>query len=313
MAYLRAMMSFNRIGAQVWHNTYTANSAETWPNKDALGFLHYLITQWYNDLPDNLKLKQPDMRVPPDRGLQRLRLLLHLRSNQIQILLYQPALYSIQRFRKYPGHVVLLVNTAKDMIQKLDELNRTTTIYQTQQTYFNHFLISALGVIFLAVTLNPTEFAGQVRQEFHLALDLVRRLGTKSAVSKRMWKMIRGLRKLGGSLGHTNSQDSSGDDNDHGGDRGLDFSHQANVGLFGSDADALGPIDPWSGLQMTKELSDLFRAIDNDRDASFFDTFSVNVSGGTASVEPGSNPHPEARFQCDFSDLLVDLWTEVLP
>lgn len=97
---------------------------------------------------------------------------------------------------------------AKDCIQKLDHLNKTTDIYQTQQMCFNHFLVSALGIIFLAVALAPAVYRSVVRDEFHMALDLVRGLSEKSYVSKRLWKIIRGLRQAGFTLGLTGNQRS---------------------------------------------------------------------------------------------------------
>jgi hypothetical protein len=65
----------------------------------------------------------------------------------------------------------------------------------------NYFLTSALAVLFLAVAHAPAEFNTQVRDEFHMALDLVRGLSTTSYVSKRLWKTIKMLKEVGPRLG----------------------------------------------------------------------------------------------------------------
>ncbi|PNP74646.1 hypothetical protein FNYG_11982 [Fusarium nygamai] len=51
----------------------------------------------------------------------------------------------------------MLAGITKGIIQKLHRLDQTTDIYQIHQVCFNHFLKSALGVIFLAVNLDESE------------------------------------------------------------------------------------------------------------------------------------------------------------
>lgn len=59
---------------------------------------------------------------------------------------------------------------------------------------FNHLLVSALGIIFLAVALAPAVYRSVVRDEFHMALDQVHGSIERSYVSQRLWRMISGLR-----------------------------------------------------------------------------------------------------------------------
>jgi hypothetical protein len=94
-----------------------------------------------------------------------------------------------------------VVKVAKDTIRVLTHINETSDIYKAHQTMFNYFLISALAVLFLAVAHAPAEFSLQCREEFHMALNLVRGLSSNSYVSKRLWKTIRMLKEIGPRLG----------------------------------------------------------------------------------------------------------------
>ncbi|KAF6517100.1 hypothetical protein HZS61_002661 [Fusarium oxysporum f. sp. conglutinans] len=198
--YLHAMVAYNRIGAKVWATLYNAGSTASNVPRDEIEFLHYSVERWYKEIP--LILKLPEDGAPAlGRGHHRLQILLYLRACQMKILLHQSALHAIPRPARDTSQVQMLVSIAKDMIQKLHHLNQTTDIYQTQQVCFNHFLISALGVIFLAVALEPAVYRDTVRQEFNTALDLVRGFSKRSYVSRRLWKMIRGLQQAGVRLG----------------------------------------------------------------------------------------------------------------
>ncbi|KAH7163731.1 hypothetical protein DER46DRAFT_532342 [Fusarium sp. MPI-SDFR-AT-0072] len=198
--YLHAMVAYNRIGAKVWVTLYNAGSTASNVPRDEIEFLHYSVERWYKEIPTILKLPEDGAPVL-GRGHHRLQILLYLRACQMKILLHQSALHAIPRPARDTSQVQMLVSIAKDMIQKLRHLNQTTDIYQTQQVCFNHFLISALGVIFLAVALEPAVYRDSVRQEFNIALDLVRGFSKRSYVSRRLWKMIRGLQQAGVRLG----------------------------------------------------------------------------------------------------------------
>ncbi|XEV01553.1 hypothetical protein FSHL1_006840 [Fusarium sambucinum] len=198
--YLHAMVAYNRIGAKVWATLYNAGSTASNVPRDEIEYLHYSVERWYKEIPTILKL--PEEGAPTiGRGHHRLQVLLYLRACQMKILLHQSALHAIPRPARDTSQVQMLVSIAKDMIQKLNHLNQTTDIYQTQQVCFNHFLVSALGVIFLAVALEPAVYRDSVRQEFNTALDLVRGFSKRSYVSRCLWKMIRGLQQAGVRLG----------------------------------------------------------------------------------------------------------------
>jgi hypothetical protein len=119
----------------------------------------------------------------------------------MRILIYRPVLHSATSIQQYLDFAHVVVKVAKDTIRTLTHINQTSNIYKTQQTMFNYFLISALAVLFLAVAHAPAEFSMECREEFHMALDLVRGLSSNSYVSKRLWKTIKMLKEVGPRLG----------------------------------------------------------------------------------------------------------------
>lgn len=194
------MVAYNRIGGKVWATLYNAGSTASKVTRDEIEFFHYSMERWYKEIPTILKL--PEDGAPAiGRGHHRLQILLYLRVCQMKILLHQSAPHAVPRPARDTPQVKTLVSIAKDMIQKLHNLNQTTDIDQTRQACFNHFLISALGVIFLAVALEPAVYRDTLRHEFNIALDLVWDVSKRSYISRRLWKMIRGLQQAGVRLG----------------------------------------------------------------------------------------------------------------
>ena len=179
-------------------------------------FLNYQVLEWYKSIPSFLKYQGPkhpdyvDVNSPqldtnnqPSQGLYRLQLILYLRANQMRILIYRPVLHSATQILSNDLNSLAqkVVDLAKDSIRTLTRINQSSDLYQTQQMLFNYFLVSALGVLFLAVSHAPAQFASSCKDEFYMALDLVRGLSGRSSVSERLWKTIKGLKEIGPKLG----------------------------------------------------------------------------------------------------------------
>lgn len=143
------------------------------------------------------------------RGVRRLRILLYLRRCQLKILLHQPVLHARAHMQEHMKEAENVVQLARDVIWKLDELHRSTDIYPRQQMYFNYFLVLSLGVIFLALSLAPEMFVGTVTVGFHMALDLIQSLSSNSFVSRRLWKFVRDLGPLANRLPKAGEPDQS--------------------------------------------------------------------------------------------------------
>ncbi|KAF1930824.1 uncharacterized protein M421DRAFT_57227 [Didymella exigua CBS 183.55] len=208
--YLNAMISYSAIGSKVWKSV-AASSSDTSPgsdlqmSKEDISFLDFQVLNWHRSIPELLRFKHPDAgqshSSPPARVLHRLQILLYLRANQMRILIYRPVLHTATTILSHLDFAHTVVKVAKDTIRILTFINGSTDIYRCQQTMFNYFLISALAVLFLAVAHAPAEFSADCREEWYMALHLVRGLSSESRVSKRLWRTIRTLNEVGPRLG----------------------------------------------------------------------------------------------------------------
>lgn len=153
------------------------------------------LDNWYINLPHFLQydnISEASADAIPDRSTYRLQLLLFLCCNQMQIGIYRPALHSAN-VASCLEEAKTAVHIASSTICLLAHLAQTSDIYAYQQMTFNHFLISALGVLFLAASNSPAHFAESCRQEYYQALDLVRGFSEDSYASKELWRTIKGL------------------------------------------------------------------------------------------------------------------------
>jgi hypothetical protein len=201
--YLNCMIDYSIIGSKVWKSVADVASQEK-INKDDVSFLDFQVLNWHRAIPESLKFVHPEMGRSidtPARAMHRLQVVLYLRANQMRILIYRPVLHTATTIMENLEFARVVVTVAKDTIRILTYINQTSDIYRCQQTMFNYFLISALAVLFLAVAHAPAEFSQQARDEFYMALELVRRLSSNSYVSKRLWKTIKTLKEVGPSLG----------------------------------------------------------------------------------------------------------------
>lgn len=266
--YLTAMIAYSRISSQVWRSTTKFEGPGSEINKDGIGYLDFQILQWHNNIPESLRFRQVDNAMdtnPTSRGQRRLQVILILRTNQMRVLIYRPVLHSATNIMENRGYAQTVVDVAKDTIRVLTRLNETTDIYRTQQVCFNYFLISALAVLFLAVAHAPVEFSRQVRDEFYMALDLIKGFSAKSYISKRLWKMIKGLKEVGPKLGVISRQALTDPDDAH------SSAAVAMAGLAGHQVDRVAAFtstqqpsslgsSPLDGQQMKDELTNLFEA-----------------------------------------------------
>jgi hypothetical protein len=197
------MISYSTIGSKVWKSVADVTYQDK-INKEDMSFLDFQVLNWHRSIPESLKFVHPDSGrqvEPPPVVVHRLQVVLYLRANQMRILIYRPVLHTATTILENLEFAHVVVKVAKDTIRILTHVNQTSTIYATQQTMFNYFLISALAVLFLAVAHAPVEFSQQSRDEFYMALELVRGLSSDSYVSKRLWRTIKTIKEVGPRLG----------------------------------------------------------------------------------------------------------------
>jgi hypothetical protein len=264
------MIAYSRIGSKVWRSVSSFSPSPIASlNVEEVGFIDYQILQWQKSVPPELQLPTSSSPQAPTRAIQRLQILLYLRANQMRILVYRPVLHSANAIQDNLNYANIVVELARDTIRALTHLNQTTDIYRAQQVCFNYFLVSALAVIFLASCHAPVHFSSMCREEFYMALDLVKGFSCKSFVSKRLWKTIKGLKEVGPRLGLspdgiTNGINGSAEDPHSSaalamaGLAGHEIS--ALPSTLGQDGIAGGENSPMSGFQMSHEMTNLFEA-----------------------------------------------------
>jgi hypothetical protein len=202
--YLMAMVAYSQLGSKVWQRVANNDASRTPLSSEEMGYLDYQIIQWHRTLPESLTYVAPGSPLDQShlsRSDQRLRINMYCRMNQMRILIYRPVLHSATSISENMREAQQAVDVAKDTIRIVKRMDETTDLYRSQQVMFNYFLVQALAVLFLAVAHAPAQFSGQCRDEFYMALDLVRGMTAHSYVSKRLWKTIRGLKEIGPKLG----------------------------------------------------------------------------------------------------------------
>lgn len=248
-SYLRAMIRYSKIAAKVWRFITAFNNTNE-IKKDEMNYLDWQVLQWVAALPDSLRLRDPSGYAEGEtRSLRRLRSLVHLRANQLRMLIHRPVLHSAAHMMRFPTEAQTVSDMAKDTIRFITQLHASSDIYQLQQVVFNWFLVSALMAVFLAVAQIPSQFSTSCREEFYMALELVKGVSTKSYISRRLWKSIKGLRRLGPQLMHRNAE----------GDNTVEGIIEQTVT---SSVQSHTP----DGAQMTQELKEWFEAVGNLED-----------------------------------------------
>ncbi|KAF2746438.1 hypothetical protein M011DRAFT_445229 [Sporormia fimetaria CBS 119925] len=279
--YLNAMISFSNIASMVWRTIANVDPSQRPINKDELDHFNAEVLNWYHSVPESLKYRHPDPgrgRHLPPRGLHRLQVALYLRRNQMRILIYRPVLHSATSILRYRDYAQTVVDIAKDTIRTLTHVNQTSDLYRTQQMMLNYFLTSALAAVFLAAAHAPAEFSQQCREEFYMALELVRHLSASSYVSKRLWKTIKSLKELGPRLGLNVSNGDTADAHS--------TAAVAMTSLAGHPVDemTLYPNGQSSQVGMThgmqSDLTTLFEAAGGYSTMSFALTTSAELVGG---------------------------------
>lgn len=99
------------------------------------------------------------------------------------------------------------MDIAKDTIRYLNHLNNTTNLYRRVQVFYHQFLTSAIAVVFLASVHAPVRFSATCREEFYMALELVKDLSAKSWASQRLWRTIRSLKDVAPRFGLDSEDD----------------------------------------------------------------------------------------------------------
>lgn len=166
-------------------------------NLDELDYLDYQIVQWYESLPQHLRLNQRQTQQQThSQNLTYLQAILFVRKSHLRNLVYRPILQSSSRIEQSHRHSQQGVQIAKESIQVLGELTSHTLLIQKYALFFKHLVLTSFGNLLLAVVNAAPLLWDSVRTEFDAALDLIRLLSAKSAPLQRLWQRLEGLRDL---------------------------------------------------------------------------------------------------------------------
>jgi hypothetical protein len=215
--YLTSMITLTQMTSKAWPGMRHVDTRASDFDIKELHYLDYQVENWHRSLPDELRY-DPISPLPDARTMEnvneRLRVLLYFRANQTRILIGRPVLLSTDAILGNLDYADSVINVARETIRLLGSLHQTTELYSRQQLLYNYFLVSALTAIFLAVAHAPAQYSTTCREEFYMALDLVRGLSANSFVGKRLWKTIKALKAIGPKIGLSTSRATGADAGD---------------------------------------------------------------------------------------------------
>ncbi|KAI0113470.1 hypothetical protein F4814DRAFT_347631 [Daldinia grandis] len=219
--YLVAMINYSKLSASVWRLVRSFEpSTELDVQPGAIEELDRRIKEWYTEVPRETQLELTDWEALPrylnppvnsqkEYDIQRLQIWTYLRFNQIRTWLYTPILHTHSSIMENIEFAERAVKLAKNTICYLTHLNNTTNIYRKIQVFYHQFLLAAIAVLFLASCHAPVNFSASCRNEFYMALELVKDLSSKSWVSQRLWSTVKSLREVAPRLGLAQDPHSS--------------------------------------------------------------------------------------------------------
>ncbi|KAJ1328088.1 proline utilization trans-activator [Microdochium nivale] len=218
--FLVSMIDYSRLNAQVWKLVRQFDGqlhTDLLPTE--IEDIDLSIKKWYKSLPEETQLELstwevlPQLLSPqiksPEYDLQRTQIWTYLRLNQVRILLYTPILHTHSCIMENLEAAERVVQVAKNTIRYLSHLHSTTNIYRRMQIFYHQFLTSAIAVLFLASCHAPVNFSSTCRDEFYMALELVKDMSAKSFVSRRLWSTIKSLKEVAPRLGLAEDPHSS--------------------------------------------------------------------------------------------------------
>ncbi|KIM92691.1 hypothetical protein OIDMADRAFT_185063 [Oidiodendron maius Zn] len=205
--FLRLMIRYSRIGEQAWESLISSvsdtlggsrTSREFHTPHESLEFRQYQLDQWQRSIPEELQFSRADFT---DIRITFLRTVLHLRSNQMRIFMIRHFIYLNTSSTTQLGNCTTAMEIARDTIQTIADLHARSNIYRRQQALFNHFLVSALGLLYVLITRDteqeslssstrdrlPPHALDKACSGFFRGLGILRSLGTSAS---RPWRLF---------------------------------------------------------------------------------------------------------------------------
>lgn len=312
------MVRYGHVASKFWYFPSAYEGISNEKRKD-MNRLDYRILQWYKDIPDRLNFDPSHIVFSPSvtRGIHRIRLVLYLRLNLARLQVYRPVLYSALNIYENRAEVKTAIEVAKDTIRVLTRVNQVSDLYRTHQIVYNFFLVQALAALLLAVCHAPADYGKDLREEFYLAIDLVKGFSANSFVSERLWRTVRGLREIGEKLGlgRRNPAVEAEDAHSNAAMAMADLAGQPieNIAAYNNVQNASTPdAAPLTGAQISDDLTNLFEfAYGNWADASNAENVQGFTSGSNGDVTgTGMIPGMPAAYgnEQEFSRIIGEIF-----
>ena len=193
LSYLYAMVGYCRIAGLVWaHISADANTLTQSLSKSHR--LQESVTFWRDNLPAVLKLQNTtDLQYdPPWRA--KCKVLLHLRANQMRLLILRPLLLSSRAMDTFAAESEEALEIGIDTIRTLVCVQEQTEMLKYCRLHYNHFLVSSLALIFMLVAKAPQKYANRCASTFFAALQLIKILSVDSRITRTLLSRIHTLK-----------------------------------------------------------------------------------------------------------------------
>lgn len=208
-AYLKQMVAYCGISSEIRRSVLDQPQSPN--NHDvARDFAHFRVIQWQNNLPKKLRFRGVHDKFDPaleKRGEYKLRLMLHLRANQMRIIILRrsaPISTSSEPLpMESPSSTQTMLDVAQETIRILVYLGKDTDIYHAQHRTFNHFLETALSSLLLVVcgaSLATSSNNPPCLGDVMAAIDLIRLLSQKSHITRKLHEKLHVIQQAVGSL-----------------------------------------------------------------------------------------------------------------
>jgi hypothetical protein len=206
--YIIAMIKFTQLSGKACELVNKLGDRQLNIPCQDLEYLDYQVLQWHRSIPDGLKLHRSELTTKEstpkdsaDASILFLRVVLNARMNQLRNLIFRPILYHSTRISQYPDQARTAVEVARESVLLLWTLNESTEALRSHPVFFKHFLVSAFGLILLAVVNAWSELGQRIAHEFYLALDLFKIMSAESPLVTRYSTTINGLEELAHKIG----------------------------------------------------------------------------------------------------------------
>ncbi|KAK5659366.1 hypothetical protein OQA88_1459 [Cercophora sp. LCS_1] len=205
LPYLQSLAGYGRLCSKVWDAVPHFSSATTAPPSFNptldLSIPSVIASQLDQEIRAWLRAST-SIAAANLHASETQKSLLLLRGNHLLLLIHRQHVLSPLAVAANPDLAALAACTARTTIQATLALSGDGDGGNARnQATCNTYLVSALGVLLLAVTHAPGEFAEACRDDFTAAVELVRRSSEQSAAGRRLWKSVRGVveavKKLG--------------------------------------------------------------------------------------------------------------------